>query len=449
MIQTLRDAEIQIEALKRQQLELIRELRALQNGNSITPPKVAPVKSETIVIQNNEIDNVLTADKNTVLHKLLHIFNELQAQVINVETLNVADLFAEILNLKSLDIRDNVESQIHISALTGEKGTYITDVNQGSFWGSFYSNGASFDGTDWIAKDTIAIILEVNPNFGVRVFRNTGLTVDTSFTPTQIMQINEIGKIFSKGIDIRTPTYKDQFHISNDATEQGTYIMNLGNITFINQGAYFNGSAWIASNTTATILSTDAGGGIVYYLNTGLTVGAAFTPVQIFRVNAAGKIINAGIDIKTPTYKDQLHISNDATEQGAYMMNVGNTTYLISGAYHNGTDFIAVNTTAIMIALTAAGYRFFYNPGLTLGQVITFTSVMQLNSTGISQLIAPLTVDKGGTGQTTLNSGYPLLGNGTGAIGTPASVFNGVIYVAASSGGPVTNALTVTNGIIR
>lgn len=192
MIQTLRDAEIQIDALKRGQNELIRELRALQSKNG-----TSGIKTETItqVQKVIEIDSILTADQNTILHKLLHIFNQLKAEMIDVQSLEAIDLFVDTLNLKKLDIRDNSESQIHISEELTETGTYITDFHDDIFYASFFGNGVMFDGNFWIPKHTEAIILGISATNGLILFRDTGLTIDISYGPTIIFQVDATGNV--------------------------------------------------------------------------------------------------------------------------------------------------------------------------------------------------------------------------------------------------------------
>jgi len=84
MISNLRDAELQIEAIKRQQNELIRKF------NSISANGKESQKTEIIRVEN-EIDSVLTVDKNTVIHKLLHLFDRIKAKVADIDTLNLTE----------------------------------------------------------------------------------------------------------------------------------------------------------------------------------------------------------------------------------------------------------------------------------------------------------------------------------------------------------------------
>jgi hypothetical protein len=58
-----------------------------------------------------------------------------------------------------------------------------------------------------------------------------------------------------------------------------------------------------------------------------------------------------------------------------------------------------------------------------------------------------LSVSNGGTGVTTLTANDVLIGNGTNPI-TSITGWTGTFYVATSSGGAVTHAVTVNKGII-
>ena len=94
MLNNLRDAELQIEALKRQQTELIKELRSLKLNES---------KNGSMGTNNttkvNEVDSQLNADKNTVIHRLLHLFDKIKALAIESTNISVTNLNATNLDL--------------------------------------------------------------------------------------------------------------------------------------------------------------------------------------------------------------------------------------------------------------------------------------------------------------------------------------------------------------
>lgn len=85
--------------------------------------------------------------------------------------------------------RSNLASHMHFSGTNADSGGYFTSAFDSNF---FMSGGASYNGSNWIAKAVTASI------YGVQVGRhewqvNTGLTPGGSFTPGQAMALDAIG----------------------------------------------------------------------------------------------------------------------------------------------------------------------------------------------------------------------------------------------------------------
>ncbi len=94
-----------------------------------------------------------------------------------------------------IDIRvGSTTAGLHLCDTDADKGTYI--LNSGNY--TFLSNGASYNGSNWIAKDTAANILQVSGTAFV-IYYNSGLTPGSIFTPTQIALIDSSGNVVVSG----------------------------------------------------------------------------------------------------------------------------------------------------------------------------------------------------------------------------------------------------------
>lgn len=109
---------------------------------------------------------------------------------------------------------------------------------------------------------------------------------------------------------------------------------------------------------------------------------------HIFTTIRLKNLLAENVNIQSETDVPQLHISNDKTEQGTYILNLGNDTYIASGATYNGTSWVAVNTNAIIISLTVVeGFRYFYNAALVVGSTFIPSLKAQISISGIVTLI--------------------------------------------------------------
>jgi hypothetical protein len=99
------------------------------------------------------------------------------------------------------------------------------------------------------------------------------------------------------GVGTTSPTQKldvvapnSQIHFGT-ATTGGGYLMSTVNGQFrISGGAVFNGSNWIAKDTTAGIMGVDGDANIKFFTNTSLTSGNSFTPTEQMRITSAGDL---------------------------------------------------------------------------------------------------------------------------------------------------------------
>jgi hypothetical protein len=107
-------------------------------------------------------------------------------------------------------------------------------------------------------------------------------------------------------LDLRNSSEAGQLHLSGTGGDNGGYIMGWGTGgLFMNAGANFNGSSWIAKDGAASLVVA-GGGSVLFYNNTGLTTGSSYTPT--LAVSFVGS--NAGFGNSAPAYL--LHVGSAA-----------------------------------------------------------------------------------------------------------------------------------------
>lgn len=107
--------------------------------------------------------------------------------------------------------------------------------------------------------------------------------------------------------EILSTAVTGQLHISDHDSDDGCWIMGVhNNALFLSAGAYYNGTNWVAKETSAIVITLSAGGGILISGNSGLVVGNTFTPTSLIQTNSAGSItlvnaITASGTVQAPT----------------------------------------------------------------------------------------------------------------------------------------------------
>jgi hypothetical protein len=98
-------------------------------------------------------------------------------------------------------------------------------------------------------------------------------------------------------LDLRTPGSFSQMHIASTDTDAGGYLTsaNDGNL-FMAGGAAWNGSAWVAKNTSAYLYGGGPAG-VRFFFDSGLTVGSTYTPTVRMIITPSG---NVGIATTSP-----------------------------------------------------------------------------------------------------------------------------------------------------
>lgn len=92
--------------------------------------------------------------------------------------------------------------------------------------------------------------------------------------------------------DVRSSSIQSQVHITDHDSDDGGWLMGFhGNGLYCIAGAYYNGTNWIAKETSASFIQVvNSGNALDVYRDSGLTVGNSFTPTLRVRIDGSGNI---------------------------------------------------------------------------------------------------------------------------------------------------------------
>jgi hypothetical protein len=128
---------------------------------------------------------------------------------------------------------------------------------------------------------------------------------------------SEMGEFNSSGFEIpgggATPLY-----FGSTAAAANGVISNLGGAMYYDQGCYFNGTNWIATQANANIIVENGSGTVSVYSATGLTPGNSFSPTWTNGLSYQGTTVG-----------------NVGAWPGAGGLNVASGVYLNMSAYTN------------------------------------------------------------------------------------------------------------------
>jgi lysophospholipase L1-like esterase len=213
--------------------------------------------------------------------------------------------YTEVSPQTAIDVIDT-KSQARfatVSSNSTDNGMYIT-ARSAAIGAGVISWGSYFDGTNNIAKDVSVSSLIVSRNYTSTAV-NAGLTVGSSYTPTEITRTTTTGLgVFNSApqtpVDIVNAN--SQLRIataSASVTDNGMYIfarssaVGAGGVAW---GTYFNGTNYIAKDVSTSSFIT-ANGYVNFQVNTGNTVGATFSPTERMRLNTTSLTLSSGIEL--------------------------------------------------------------------------------------------------------------------------------------------------------
>jgi hypothetical protein len=219
----------------------------------------------------------------------------------------------------------------------------------------------TFDGTNWTAQSNVSSRLAVcpaniNPNGGFAFYGNAGLTVGTTFTPTVLETI--------------APLVSGMEHHTLYFNGNSQHDILSGSGLIIGAGQTFDGTNWTARLAAPSEL-VFVNGGFQFGGNTGLTVGAVFTPTIIatLSVPAAGN--------------SQFQLAGAGT-----ICCTGSANFAAGGHLGAGPAWIADATGFADIVPNISGaINFFANTGLTVGSTFSAALIAAVSnpSSGINQ----------------------------------------------------------------
>jgi hypothetical protein len=183
-------------------------------------------------------------------------------------------------------------------------------------------HGSMVFSDDTFATSGIAFRSLASDEFAVRATGGIRLVTgfNTSGTVTRQLTVSSSGflGVSTSGpsvplyaLDLRTPGKSSaQMHISSAGADSGGYLTsaNAANM-FMSAGAAWNGSAWVAKNSSAYQYGGGPAG-VRFFFDTGLTVGGTYTPTTRMFIGPTG---NVGIGMSTqPGHLLQLGLDDAA-----------------------------------------------------------------------------------------------------------------------------------------
>jgi hypothetical protein len=204
---------------------------------------------------------------------------------------------------------------------TGGTSKWI-EMPSGVSFGGY--GGSTTVGNNWFANSAGTDIYKVT-GYAVQYVQTSGTHVwkiagvGNSGDPisfTQAMTLNASGNL---GIGTTSPNYRISAIGSNTqanfgaTNNKGAFIISTADSQAIyTGGAFYNGSNWVATATTASYIGMDSGS-VAFATNSGLTSGNTFTPSERARITAAGVFLvgNTSNDFHTL----QIDIPNGITAQ--------------------------------------------------------------------------------------------------------------------------------------
>jgi hypothetical protein len=266
---------------------------------------------------------------------------------------------------------------------SGNLGLGVTPSAWGSPFKAIQGGAASYQSFIGFQSNTAALKIGTNTVYDGSNYKyvNTGAATrfdvnDSSFnwniaasgtagntiTFTQAMTLDASGNL---GVGTTSPNYRISAIGSNTqanfgaTNNKGAFIISTADSQAVyTGGAFYNGSNWVATATTASYIAMD-GGSVAFATNSGLTSGNTFTPSERARITSGGysKFSDNGTYINST---GTAHEFNQSANSSALQLNSTNASMTVDVLYLQATRN-TTNNTYYAIGFynsTAAVYRF-------------------------------------------------------------------------------------------
>lgn len=152
------------------------------------------------------------------------------------------------------------------------------------------------------------------------------------------------------------------------------------------QGGYNNGSNWISTTTSATMLylaPNSGSGAFNFYINNGLTAGNSFSPSIVMQLTSGALAVNAPV-FSSPATSTQLYLggSTPGAAEATLTSAAANNFNLAAGAYYGGSGWVANAANPVIFAGNGGQFLWYSNSGLTVGAVYGANQIASLNASG-------------------------------------------------------------------
>ena len=155
-----------------------------------------------------------------------------------------------------LEVIDPVR-QLRFGPTTADNGGYLVSTNPSQ---AITAGGARWDGTNWIARDTVAS-LTANQNGTIQFLTNGNLTVGSPFNPTLRMQIDVNGRVV-----IGRPNTLDlgQLQVTTD-NDVGVYGTSTNGTGVIGESELYPGVQGFSGNRAGVVGNSIFDAGVLGY----------------------------------------------------------------------------------------------------------------------------------------------------------------------------------------
>ncbi len=304
-------------------------------------------------------------------------------------------------------------------------GTGVDQIDAGDFF--LVTAGSTLSNTSWVQQTPLPITVGTTPitftQFAAPVLYSAGTGLTLTGTVFSITNTGVSASTYGSASSVPVIAVNAQGQItsaSSSAIAIAASQITSGALAIANGGTGATSAATALTNLGAYPASNPSG----FTSNTGTVTSVNLTAGTGVSVSG-GPITSSG----------SITVTNTAPDQVVSLTGSGATT--VTGTYPNFTISSPTSGAGTVTSINVSGGT----TGLT-------TSGGPVTSSGTITLAGTLNVANGGTGATTLSSGYVLKGNGTSAVSASVIYDDGTnVGVGTTSVSATYGKLTVAGGI--